>query len=70
MDKEQLRQALYAASPFDLASDNDDLYRDAIDSVIDSKLYHIDASHCQKTVEGNAICGVRLDCHLHDWRAD
>lgn len=24
---------------------------------------------CQKLVEdGKAICGVRLDCHLHDWR--
>ena len=26
-------------------------------------------THCQKFVEkGKAICGVKLDCHLHDWR--
>jgi len=24
---------------------------------------------CQKPTEGNAICGCKLDCHLHDWRA-
>ncbi len=33
--KPGLRQALYAASPFDLCSDNDNLYRSAIDSVLD-----------------------------------
>jgi len=27
-------------------------------------------THCQKSVEnGKATCGVKLDCHLHDWRA-
>lgn len=26
-------------------------------------------THCQKLVEnGKAICNVKLDCHLHDWR--
>jgi hypothetical protein len=25
---------------------------------------------CKKSVEGNAVCGVKLDCHLHDWRAN
>lgn len=35
MNKEELRQALYAASPFDLASTDDNSYRDAIDSVLD-----------------------------------
>ena len=26
-------------------------------------------THCQKDVEhGKAICSVKLDCHLHDWR--
>jgi len=34
-DKETLRQHLYAVSPHDLASIEDDIYRDAIDSVID-----------------------------------
>jgi hypothetical protein len=25
---------------------------------------------CTKSVEnGQAICGVKLDCHLHDWRS-
>lgn len=24
---------------------------------------------CQHPVNGNAVCGVKLDCHLHDWRA-
>ena len=27
-------------------------------------------THCQKTIEGDALCGCKLDCHLHDWRAD
>jgi len=35
MDIEQIRQALYAKSPHDLASIEDDIYRDAIDSVLD-----------------------------------
>jgi hypothetical protein len=35
MNKEKLRQALYAASPHDLCSDEDNTYRDAIDHVID-----------------------------------
>jgi hypothetical protein len=34
-DKEQLRQALCAALPHDLASDLDDEYRDAVNHVID-----------------------------------
>jgi len=34
-NKEELRQELYAVSPFDLCSPNDDKYRDAIDSVLD-----------------------------------
>lgn len=25
-------------------------------------------THCQDRVEGKATCGVKLDCHLHDWR--
>ena len=26
---------------------------------------------CEKSVEdGKAVCGVKLDCHLHDWRQD
>lgn len=26
---------------------------------------------CTKEVEGGAaLCGVKLDCHVHDWRAD
>lgn len=26
-------------------------------------------THCKKLVEnGQAICGCKLDCHLHDWR--
>jgi hypothetical protein len=33
--KEELRAALYAASPFNLTSLNDNRYRDAIDSVLD-----------------------------------
>lgn len=24
--------------------------------------------YCDKIIDGNAICGVKLDCHLHDWR--
>lgn len=25
--------------------------------------------HCKKSVEnGKATCGVKLDCHIHDWR--
>jgi hypothetical protein len=28
-----------------------------------------DASRCKKNIDGNAICGVLLDCHIHDWRA-
>lgn len=43
MDKEQLRQAFYAVSPFDLASDQDDLYRNAIDAVLDEWQY-VDAT--------------------------
>lgn len=35
LSKEELRQALYTASPWDLASNNDDLYRNAIDSILD-----------------------------------
>lgn len=23
---------------------------------------------CRKTFEDGSICGVKLDCHLHDWR--
>ena len=34
-DKEVIRDALYANSPWDLASIPDDLYRDAIDQVLD-----------------------------------
>ena len=25
-------------------------------------------THCQKLIHEDAICGVKLDCHLHDWR--
>ena len=25
-------------------------------------------THCQKSIYGNGVCGVKLDCHLHDWR--
>lgn len=35
VNKEALRDKFYAASPFDLCSENDDAYRDAIDSVLD-----------------------------------
>ncbi len=27
-----------------------------------------DALCCNKEINGNGICKVRLDCHLHDWR--
>lgn len=28
------------------------------------------AKRCSKPVEGEkGICGVKLDCHIHDWRA-
>ena len=43
MDKEQLRQAFYAVSPFDLASGEDDLYRDAINDVL-GQWHYIDAT--------------------------
>lgn len=33
-DKETLKQKFYANSPFDLASDNDNLYRDAVDETL------------------------------------
>ena len=27
-------------------------------------------THCTRAVEGGAaLCGVKLDCHVHDWRA-
>jgi hypothetical protein len=35
--KEDLRDQLYAASPWDLGSDEDDKYRNAIDYVLDKK---------------------------------
>ena len=35
MDKNELRPAFCAASPFDLASSLDDEYRDAVDSILD-----------------------------------
>ena len=38
-----MRQAFYAASPFDLASDEDDLFRNAIDGVLDD-WHYVDAS--------------------------
>lgn len=25
-------------------------------------------THCQKPIEGDSICGCKLDCHIHDWR--
>lgn len=25
-------------------------------------------ARCKKIVEGDAICDVKLDCHVHDWR--
>ncbi len=28
------------------------------------------AGTCGKTIDKIAMCGVKLDCHLHDWRAD
>lgn len=34
-NKDELRQAFYAKSPFDLASDDDNAYRDMIDYVLD-----------------------------------
>lgn len=43
MDREQLRQHFYAVSPFDLASDEDDRYRDAIDEVLD-QWHYVDAT--------------------------
>ena len=27
-----------------------------------------EAVRCGKCVDGDAICGVKKDCHLHDWR--
>ncbi len=27
-----------------------------------------EVTRCQKRIPGNAICGCKLDCHLHDWR--
>jgi hypothetical protein len=41
IDKQLLRQALYSASPWDLCSDNDNLYRNAVDSVLDSKTLNL-----------------------------
>jgi hypothetical protein len=35
-DIQILRQELYANSPFDLASDNDNIYRDAVDAALAS----------------------------------
>jgi hypothetical protein len=39
VDKEVLRAHLYAEVPWDLASDEDNLYRDAIDRVLDDPRY-------------------------------
>jgi len=34
------------------------------DEILDELCY------CKKFVEGGeAICGVKLDCHLHDWQS-
>ena len=35
VEKEVLKQKFYANSPFDLASENDNLYRNAVDESID-----------------------------------
>jgi hypothetical protein len=42
MNKEELRQYFYAASPFDLASVWDDEYRNVVDCILD-KFQNIDA---------------------------
>lgn len=42
-----MKQAFYAASPFDLASESDDLYRNAVDSVIDQKDDYKDQEWCR-----------------------
>lgn len=50
MTKEILRDALYANSPHDLASDTDDTYRDAIDRAIDCAIGS--CSHCGADMHG------------------
>lgn len=47
------------------------VWNDFIEPVL-TKAYEAgreEASRCKKPVEGGkAICGCKLDCHLHDWR--
>ena len=38
-----------------------------IHAAVESELQR--ARRCQRTVEEGAVCGVKLDCHIHDWRA-
>lgn len=41
-----------------------------IEKLLESEISRavIKASTCKKVVHDNAICGCKLDCHLHDWR--
>jgi len=62
MDKEILRQRLYAVSPFDLCSEEDDRYRDSIDMVLDKKevVYKMP---CETEAQKKAIKEMRLELY-------
>lgn len=47
MDTQQLRDELYARSPFDLASDSDNVYRDMVDFVLNPT----SCAHCGEIME-------------------
>ncbi len=50
------------------ASLNSDDLADFLRSRLQTLVEH--TTHCNKPIDGKAICRVKLDCHLHDWRSD